>query len=112
MQGLGLQALAPNPDENSLDDWWENVTSRVDGPIKKGLNSVIILVAWSLWNHLNRCVFDGALPNLDGVLSSIREELDFWDSLELEELTTSSPSSRRVSLVSTGLGVLSLYQGY
>jgi hypothetical protein len=73
-----LQVLAPNPDEISFDDWWEAATSKVDGLTKKGLNSIIILVAWSLWNHRNRCVFDGVLPNLNGVLSFIREEMHFW----------------------------------
>jgi len=79
LQGIGLQALALQPDNNSLDDWWDKVNSRVDGLIKEGLNSTIILVAWSLWNHRNRCVFDGLQPNLIGFLSSIREELQLWD---------------------------------
>jgi len=56
----------------------DNVTSRVDGPVKKRLNSIIILVAWSLWNHCNRCVYDGVQPNLNEVLLSIREELHLW----------------------------------
>ena len=36
--------------------------------LKKGLNSIIILVALSLWNPRNRCVFDGLQPNLNGIL--------------------------------------------
>jgi hypothetical protein len=52
------------------------VSSRVDGQVKQGLNLIIILVAWSLWNH---CVFDGLQPNLNGILSSIREDLHMWD---------------------------------
>ena len=78
LHGLGLQALAPQSVENPFDDWWENVNSRVDGQVKKGLNSIIIMVAWSLWNHDNRCVFDGVQPNLREDLSSIREELHLW----------------------------------
>ncbi|KAG2538713.1 hypothetical protein PVAP13_9NG351214, partial [Panicum virgatum] len=78
LQGLGLQELAPQPDKNSLDDWWDKVNNRVESPVRKGLNSVIILVAWSLWNHRNRCVFYGWQLNLIGVLSSIREELHLW----------------------------------
>jgi len=56
----------------------DNVNNRVDGPVKKRLNSIIILVAWSLWNHCNRCVYDGVQPNLNEVLLSIREELHLW----------------------------------
>lgn len=75
LQELHLQALDPNLDASSFDDWWEFVNSRVDGLIKKGLNSIIILAAWSLWNHRNRFVFDGVLPSLNGFLSSIGEEM-------------------------------------
>jgi hypothetical protein len=42
---------------------WQR-TSELDlGLIKKGLNSLIILGAWILWNHQNRCVFYGIAPN-------------------------------------------------
>jgi len=104
LQGLGLQVLAPQPDENSLDDWWENVINRVDGPVKKGLNSIIILVAWSLWNHRNRCVFDGVQPNLREVISLIREELAFGALLVREEFLISSPSYRLVRIADPGHG--------
>jgi len=75
LQSFGLQPLSPQPDDTSFNDWWESSVSRVDGQIKKGLNSIIILVAWSIWNHHNRCVFDGITPNLNGVLLLIREEI-------------------------------------
>ena len=78
LQGLGLQALAPQLEDKSLDDWWEKVSGMVDGPVKKGLNSIIILVAWSLWIHRNHCVFEGSQPSLNGVLSCFREELRLW----------------------------------
>ena len=78
LQGLGLQALAPQLEDKSLDDWWEKVSGMVDGPVKKGFNSIIILVAWSLWIHRNHCVFEGSQPSLNGVLSCIREELRLW----------------------------------
>jgi len=27
LQGLGLQALAPGPDDLIFDDWWDNVSN-------------------------------------------------------------------------------------
>jgi hypothetical protein len=48
---IGLQALAPQVGNISFDDWWETINSRVEGQIRKGLNSVIILCAWSIWTH-------------------------------------------------------------
>jgi len=42
------------------------------------VNSILILVAWSFWNHHNRSVFDGITPSLNGVLSLIKEEILLW----------------------------------
>ena len=39
----------------------------------KGLNSIIILGAWNLWKHRNRCMFDGASPNLMTTLINAKE---------------------------------------
>jgi hypothetical protein len=50
----------------------------VEGQIRKELNSVIILCAWSIWTHRNRCVFDGVSPNLNVVLAVVNEELQRW----------------------------------
>ena len=72
LQSFGLQPLSPQPDDTSFNDWWESSVSRVDGQIKKGLNSIIILGAWSIWNHCNCCVFDGITPNLSGIMLLIR----------------------------------------
>jgi hypothetical protein len=55
-------------------------------------------MAWLLWNHRNRCVFDGVQPNLNGILSSIRDEKHVWSWLGLEESLISSPYSIRVRL--------------
>ncbi|RCV39909.1 hypothetical protein SETIT_9G008600v2 [Setaria italica] len=34
--------------------------------------------SWSVWNYRNRCVFNGDPPNLNGVLTVLREELHLW----------------------------------
>ena len=78
--GLGLQVLSPQLEDPSFEEWWHKVSSKVSGQVQKGLNSTIILVAWSLWIHRNQCVFDGLHPNLNGLLSAIREELHLWGS--------------------------------
>ena len=77
LRRVGLQALSPQ-DEPSFDDWWAKAESRMDGSHKKGLNSLIILGAWTIWNHRNRCVFDGTPPSLAGALLLASEEQRFW----------------------------------
>jgi hypothetical protein len=44
----------------------------------KGLNSLVILGAWSIWRHRNDCVFNGATPNVNTVLALAREEAHWW----------------------------------
>ena len=50
----------------------------VESMARQGLNSLIILGAWSIWNHRNRCVFDGIQPSLNGVLAIVKDELHLW----------------------------------
>jgi hypothetical protein len=45
----------------------------------KGLKSIIILGAWAIWKHRNRCVFDGIAPNLDACLSQADGERKMWE---------------------------------
>jgi hypothetical protein len=63
----------------SFDDWWDQSSKRVEGQNRKGLTSLVILVAWSLWNHRNGCVFDGRQPSLNELLSAIKEEMYMWE---------------------------------
>jgi hypothetical protein len=74
LQFFGLQLFAPQLGDLFSVDWWSAVDSKVAGQIKKGLNSIIILGAWTLWKHYNHCVFDGGSPSLSRVVSTFREE--------------------------------------
>jgi hypothetical protein len=51
----------------------------VNGLTKKGLDSLIILGAWILWNHRNKCVFDGCSPNVIMSLRAADEERKKWE---------------------------------
>jgi hypothetical protein len=43
-----------------------------------GLNTLIILGTWTVWNHKNKCVFEGANPNIGGSLILLGEECHLW----------------------------------
>jgi len=62
----------------SFDDWWDRSSNAVAAPLRKGLSSIIILGAWTLWNIRNRCVFDAESPNLARALLLAGEELLYW----------------------------------
>jgi hypothetical protein len=55
LRKFGMHSLAPQPGATSFLDWWENASEIVNGLSKKGLDSLIILGAWLIWLHRNRC---------------------------------------------------------
>jgi len=75
LQRFGLQELTPNLEDTNFDEWWVNASGRVSGQVLNGLNSIIILGAWNLWNHRNRCVFDGASPSISNTISTTFKDL-------------------------------------
>lgn len=36
-----------------MEDWWLNIAARIPNPIRKGWNSIIILVWWEVWKGRN-----------------------------------------------------------
>jgi len=54
------------------------VSSATSDIILQGINSLIILGAWTVWTHHNRCVFDGAAPDIARTLIVAEEERKLW----------------------------------
>jgi hypothetical protein len=75
---LGLQDLVPQPEVQSFDDWWRQGSSSVGEQLRNGYNSLVILGAWSIWKHRNRCVFNGLSPSVSAALLAAREEALSW----------------------------------
>jgi len=52
----------------------------VDIPLKPGLNSLIFLGAWLIWNQRSDCdcVFSGDVPSLQTVFSIACKEARLW----------------------------------
>jgi len=74
---VGLQVLCPTH-EDSFESWWKSSSSRASDFLRKGFNSLVILGAWTIWKHRNRCVFDGCNPSLVTALRVAREEAVLW----------------------------------
>jgi hypothetical protein len=72
---FGFAALAPQPSDQSFDNWWRKFDCAVSGDFRLGLNSLVILGAWSIWRHRNDCVFNQALPNVNLALALARGRL-------------------------------------
>jgi len=63
---------------SSFSAWWGKVIRAAPNQWRKGLNSLIILVAWEIWKHRNSCVFEGVLPNSQVLLQAITNESTLW----------------------------------
>jgi hypothetical protein len=53
LRQVRFHVLAPQPAESSFDEWWEKAGEATSGLIKTGLNSLIVLGAWTIWKHHN-----------------------------------------------------------
>jgi hypothetical protein len=71
MEKFGLQALAPQPDGHSFEEWWDRVSRKVPDQVSKGPNSI--------------CYPSGMVPgitNLSRLLSTIKDEQHVWELAE------------------------------
>jgi hypothetical protein len=58
LRQVGLQALSPQPTDNSFLDWWERANNATSDLVRQGVNSLIVFGAWTLWNHRNRFLME------------------------------------------------------
>ena len=49
------------------------------GQMKMGINSLVLLGAWTLWKHRNQCVFEGGNLSVAAVLEQVGEERRLWE---------------------------------
>jgi hypothetical protein len=46
--------------------------------MRKGLNSLIILVVGEVWTFGNTCVFEGISPNIQSLLQKVVDQCSSW----------------------------------
>ena len=94
-QYLGLSSLSPEPTASRFSKWWWKAISSVPKAERKGLNSLIILIAWEVWKHRNSCVFENATPSIQKVLRAVSTEGNLWcraGARKLQELLVREPA--------------------
>jgi hypothetical protein len=75
---VGLQVMAPQPDVRTFSAWWCWAASSLLKEKMKGFNSLVILVAWTIWKHRNECVFEGFNSSVPSVCQEVGAESELW----------------------------------
>lgn len=75
---LNLATVAPRIAEKCFAEWWRRTMKKVTNERRKGVNSLIILTAWSIWIHRNACVFEGVAPSVSSIMRKIKDEHGLW----------------------------------
>ena len=58
--------------------WWQSSLDLAPTSMRKGLASLIILLAWWIWKQRNACIFDGATPSITFTSDTIKDEARLW----------------------------------
>ena len=59
-------------------DWCLSSRKRLPRELRRGFDSLALLVAWSLWKERNRRVFDAAASSVDDVVKGVIAEGGLW----------------------------------
>jgi hypothetical protein len=59
----------------------------IEAAARKDFNSLVILGAWIIWKHRNRCVFDGCSSSLVAAFQAAKEEAILWTLSEIKALS-------------------------
>jgi hypothetical protein len=70
--------MAPQPDVRTFSAWWCWAASSLLKEKMKGFNSLVILVAWTIWKHRNECVFEGFNSSVPSVCQEVGAESELW----------------------------------
>ena len=83
----GLQRLMPQPD-SSLADWWVSSRKLVPKTMRKGFDSVVLLIMWILWKERNARVFQQSSSSAGMVVQRIVDEGRSWIMAGFKQLSS------------------------
>ncbi|KAM0849346.1 hypothetical protein ACQ4PT_053786 [Festuca glaucescens] len=77
LQRCNLSHLTPLADD-MLIEWWPDSRRRVPQQLRKGFDSLVLLMVWTLWKERNNLVFERSAETARGICKRIAEEVELW----------------------------------
>jgi hypothetical protein len=72
-----LQNTAPATDD-SLQEWWQLARNSLTGKNRKRLDTLAMLITWSVWRERNNRVFEKVYRPTSILLEQIKAEAKQW----------------------------------
>ena len=85
--------LQPPNSEPTLMDWWQKTKRQTPHALRKGLQSIAMLIPWMIWKHRNECVFENARPSVEDLVDRIKAEAKCWAQAGAQGLRIVLPTS-------------------
>lgn len=76
LNSAGLQARPPVCE--GLPDWWAEARLRLQKDLRRGFDSLVILVVWHIWKERNFCVFESKAANSQAIIQKMLVEGAQW----------------------------------
>ncbi|KAF8695940.1 hypothetical protein HU200_036816 [Digitaria exilis] len=79
LQSVGLQLLSPTPNQLAeFQEWWSSSRKRIQTADRKSFDTLVVLVAWSLWLERNARTFGRQSRNTAQLIQDINQEGNNW----------------------------------
>jgi hypothetical protein len=73
-----IATVRPHTATSFFNSWWWRAARSLPKLVRKGFNSLVILVDWELWKHRNAIVFQSVRPDVQSVVSAVVTEGHMW----------------------------------